>query len=240
MPNWARRRCYHRRTRAGQAGRWTRRPHKAHARPGGAQHVAGATAAGQGRVARVGRIAVVQAGGLLDHHPVVLDLAVDRRASRRQIRRRAAAEAGIRGACRNRTRHGESDRHHCAAVQRDVRGNLFTCVDPVAVAVEVDPGVEEAHRRSGETHHVDRSHGRLARGERAEGHAVLVVQVGRVIAVGGSVWLAVLLAVDQRAHADAGHDDVVGAVAGRQGRVGRIGRIAVVLQRRSRSPARGC
>ena len=192
--------------------------------------MAGAVVDQQGRIAghdgTVGGIAEIERGFLffLDGQGVVLHLAVGHqpRVGHRD-RQRGEAEPGERG-------HGGQTGRNVygqdvgARRDRRARQHVFAEIAPKTVGVEIPPGRNDARRRRHDLHG-----GHLARHPCVqERHAVLVGEIGKIVAGGGGVGLAVRFRIDERAQADARHDDVPRAVVGQQGGIRLIRRVAEI------------
>ena len=109
-----------------------------------------------------------------------------------------------------------------AGNQQLVGEDLLAGVEPVAVAVPVEPGIELGQVR-GRVSQVTVIDVREAGNERSvEDHAVLVVGIAErigVVAGGRAIGLAVGFGIDGGAEMEASDDDVPGAVVGQRGRI---------------------
>ena len=133
-----------------------------------------------------------------------------------------AGEGQVRGGGEG--RHGEGEAVH----PRDqclIREDLFAIVGPVAVVVEVDPGVQEARDRGR-----DIERGDLPGSQRgSKDDAVFIVARITVVSVGQVARLAVGLAVHAGSQIYAAHDLVARTIAVQKGRIGRRGVAKVSL-----------
>ena len=165
-----------------------------------------------------------------DGELVVLDFAVGSEAEERVAGGLRDAEAGDRRsdrAARSRDAEGVGTVAEC-----DIGEDLFARIVPVAVAVEVDPAVED--RRAGHGR-IDRHTDRRAelQAAAADHDAVFVRGAGRVVAGCRRVGLTVGLCIGSRAEEDrVAGEDVPRSVVSERGREGgRVGRVAKIERR---------
>jgi hypothetical protein len=108
-----------------------------------------------------------------------------------------------------------------AASQEQAREDLLARIFPVAVAIQVDPGIEAAFAVGD---HQEANSRPLA--ERIDGRDAVLVVEGEVVVAGGAVRSGHRdLRVDERAEVEAGEDPVGRAERRRERRVGRIGSV---------------
>ncbi|OPZ25835.1 MAG: hypothetical protein BWZ02_02282 [Lentisphaerae bacterium ADurb.BinA184] len=194
-----------------------------------------AVAVPPGRVGPVRGIAAVRLTGPLAHvDDVVLNLAVAGLAAGRQPAGPAEPETAGQIPPRDNILRNPEAQGVDAGIDRHREEDLLARVVPVAVVVEVNPGVQLGGGHVGR----QRDHGfefaQVPRaGQGGEEDAVLVVRHRQVVAEGEGVRLAVEVGVVDGAEAEPTEDDVAGAVVGGQRRVargvGRIHGVAVVI-----------
>ena len=204
--------------------------------PRSADHVVGSRAGGHGRIGRIRRITPVQLipAPSLDQYRVVLHLPVGHVPVVADPPLRTDAEAGI--GCPGRRGHGygAGQRQHAPRGDPHVLKHVLIEAEPRAIAVVVDPCVQNAVCRGERP--VDHD-GEIQSGDK-RGHEHDSVLVGHpvvVIAVGCCRRLAVRLDVDELPQERrAVHDRVAGAHAGGQGGVAvrRVPPVVLLLHER--------
>src|SRR5205823_8863764 len=125
---------------------------------------------------------------------------------------------------------GNRERKRVRSVtERLVIDDFFAGVAPVAIFVQIEPGIEVAAHAAGN----GGGHGNLVGQPHGDSigelHAVVAAGgVGVLVAIGQGGLEAVGLFGDGRAEMEAVDDDVAGAVVGQQGGIGRVGRVAEI------------